>query len=66
MDEFIGKLSLYDYLVRLIAGGIALLAFIIVETVINFIAKRTGDDNAIKCVNCFIKNQCDTVDNDTQ
>ena len=51
---------------RLIAGGIALLAFIIVETVINFIAKRTGDDNAIKCVNCFIKNQCDTVDNDTQ
>lgn len=46
---------------RLIAGVIALLAFIIVETVINFIAKRTGDNNAIKCVNCFIKNQCQTV-----
>lgn len=46
---------------RLIAGVIALLAFIIVETVINFIAKRTGDNNAIKCVNCFIKNQCETV-----
>ncbi len=25
MDEFIGKLSLYDYLVRLIAGGITIL-----------------------------------------
>lgn len=49
---------------RLIAGGIALLAFIIVETVINFIANRTGNGNAIKCVNCFIKNQCETVNND--
>lgn len=50
---------------RLIAGGIALLSFIIVETVINFIANKTGNDNAMDCVNCFINNKCQTVGNNT-
>ena len=50
---------------RLIAGVIALLVFIIVETVINFIANRTGNNNAMKCVNCFINNECQTVDNNS-
>lgn len=46
---------------RLIAGGIALLSFIIIETVINFIAVKTNNSNAWDCVNCFIKNKCETV-----
>ena len=50
---------------RLVAGIIALLVFIIVETVINFIANRTGNNNAMKCVNCFINNECQTVDNNS-
>ena len=50
---------------RLIAGGIALLSFIIVETVINFIANKTGNDNAMDCVNCFINNKCQPVGNNT-
>lgn len=38
---------------RLIAGSVVFLVFVIVETVINFVA--TDDvDNAIDCVNCFL------------
>lgn len=43
---------------RLIAGILALLVFIIVETIISFIAKGTGNDNAWGCVDCFINNKC--------
>lgn len=38
---------------RLVAGAVVFLVFVIVETVINFVA--TDDvDNAIDCVNCFL------------
>ena len=50
---------------RLIAGCIALLSFIIVETVVNFIDNKTGNNNAMDCVNCFINNKCKTVDDIT-
>ena len=46
---------------RLIAGACALLTFIIVETVINFIADKTGNSGAIDCVNCFINNECQKI-----
>ena len=51
---------------RLIAGVCALLVFIIVETVINLIATKTGNDNAMDCVNCFINgiDHCASVDSD--
>ena len=47
---------------RLMAGGLALLAFIIVETVINLIAVKTGNKGAINCMNCFINNKCETYE----
>lgn len=48
---------------RLIAGACALLVFIIAETIINFIVNKTGNGNAMDCVNCFINgpDYCETI-----
>lgn len=44
---------------RLIAAICAFIVFVLVETVITWVADRTGNANAMKCVNCFINNKCD-------
>ena len=41
---------------RLIAGAVVFLVFVIVETVINFVAERDTAD-AMNCVNCFLNGE---------
>ena len=41
---------------RLIAGLCAFIVFVLVETIIGWITPKTGDGNAMSCVNCFINN----------
>lgn len=47
------------FIKRLISGALVFFVFLIVQLIISFVADKNENANIMKCVDCFINNECE-------